>query len=359
MEFIIGVSVLVFGAYAFIMFRYSKRVKFLARRTHTESVTTPSVSVVVALKNEKTQVVDLIRSLSEICFDGDFEIILVDDHSSDDTYALLLDTIPIGFQVLKNNGIGKKQAIETGVKHASKAWVAVTDADCLMSKHWLTALVGSRKTETKMVLGPVFIAHSNSDFLSLQKMEFLGLQGATAGSACMGSPILANGANMMFKREVFLELNPYEDNYHLKTGDDQFLMLAIHSKYPGSCTYAFDKEAIVSTFPVICFKKYWEQRVRWASKGSSYTHADILYTGLIVFLTSCIVIGSVVYGLAMGSFGLTFGFLLIKIVVDYPLVKQMAKFSNATINPVHFLISGFIYPLVVVFAVVAGFLKKP
>lgn len=359
MEVFVGVSILVFIAYTVIMFRYGLGLQLLKKKRPSKSNgETHSISVVIALRNEMGQLEGLIKSLLTINYAGPWEVILVDDGSTDNSYAFLLENCPPNFQVLRNDGMGKKQAIETGVRKSSSEWIVTTDADCFIGKEWLTGLTQVLTAEIKMVLGPVCIHAGASDFLGLQKIEFLGLQGATAGAASVGSPISANGANMMFKRAVFMELNPYENNYELKTGDDQYLMMAIHEKYPESVTYAFNQNALVTTLAVSTLHKYFAQRIRWASKGSTYTNFEIIFTGMIVFLVSLIAVENLMYGWLIGNYWMAFGFIVIKMMLDIPLIVIMAKFSDTRIHPIHYLSAGFLYPFVVVISVMAGFFKR-
>ena len=355
MEIFIGVGVCVFLAYGLVIYRYLAGIELLRLKLHNEEESLPSVSIVVALRNEEDNVFFLVKSLKELNYAGKYDVILIDDHSEDNTYNLLLETCPAHFQIRRNTGRGKKNAIETGVALSESDWIAVTDADCIIPKSWLKGMMRMRREETKMILGPVFIEEQKFDFMGIQKSEFLGLQGATAGSTSINSPLSANGANMMFKRDVFLELEPYKENAHLFTGDDQYLMMAVHENYPLGVCYAMIEEAIIRTYPVANFKKYWIQRIRWASKGSTYKQTEIIAVGLVVFLTSLIALEALIYGLTHQNYGVAFGFLLAKGLIDLPLVIRMAKFSNSSINPFEYVLSVLLYPFVVVFSVVLGF----
>ena len=319
----------------------------------------PSITVLVALKNEISNIDNLVSHLKLIEYPEDkLEIKLIDDNSTDSTLESLNTHVSSRIQVLSNTGNGKKKAIEFGVESAKGDWVAVTDADCVMSKDWLKAMIAFIADDTKMVLSPVFISNAY-DFLSeAQTIEFLALQGATSGSAGIGQPISANGANMMFDKKAFLTVNPYESNYHLKTGDDQFLMMAINNEYPNSIIYAQDKGAIIRTSPVKGLNKYIAQRVRWASKGSAYSDVGIKMKGAVIFLTSILVITNFLYGIVIANYLMAFGFILIKLIVDLVLIMPMKEFSGSKFSILNYLISGMLYPLVVVITVVLGLLKK-
>ena len=239
----------------------------------------PNISIVVALKNEAENVKNLVASLKSIDYPKEnLEIIMVNDHSTDDTLTHLKNSTNIS--VYSNAENGKKRALELGIKKAKGDWIAVTDADCELSGSWLKSMTSFITEETKMVLGPVFIADGSGFLTDLQTIEFLALQGATSGSAGNSSPISANGANMLFKKKAFEQVNPYEDNYHLNTGDDQFLMMAIHNEFSNGIVYAQHTDAMVHTKPVRSWNKYIQQRVRWASKGAAYSDFLPFYGGV-------------------------------------------------------------------------------
>ncbi len=358
MNIFIGVSVCLYAAYALVIYRYVIGIKLLQLKAHKERNDWPSVSVVVALKNEESNVVSLVENLTRLEYPGNMEVILMEDHSDDNTYTKLLGCCPSHFHIRKCTGNGKKRAIESGVQLSSSEWIAVTDADCEIPKTWLKEMISATHEDTQMVLGPVFIKPQEKDVLGIQNMEFLGLQGATAGSAAINSPISANGANMLFRRDVFLELEPYKDNENLRTGDDQYLMMAIHENYPVGVTYALNKEAIIHTHPVTQFKKYWEQRIRWASKGSTYKQTEIIAVGLVVFLTSLIAVEALVFGWKNQNYWVAFGFILAKGLIDLPLVLRMSRFSQSAFSPIEYLASIMVYPFVVVLSVILGFFKR-
>lgn len=349
------VAFLVLGAYSVLIIRFRLALKRLTVQNETK-ISLPSISVVVALKNEEINVSRLLKGLQKIDYPGDLDFIFVNDNSTDNTQIQLQKHLFSGATIINNDGEGKKKAIESGVKASKAEWIAVTDADCLVGKHWLSAMMKAKDADTNMILGPVFIDPSKKDVFDLQKLEFQALQGATAGSAALSQPISANAANMLFKRHSFIDVKPYHNNWDLKTGDDQFLMMAISKSNPKGVTYAFIKDAIVQTMPVKTIRNYWKQRIRWASKGGSYTDWNILFTGIIVFVMSLISIKCWVFGLYTKRYFL-FIIPLIKMAVDYFLTQKMSRFGNQKIRFLNYFITGVIYPFVVVVAVLLGFAK--
>lgn len=356
MEVFVGVAVLISLAYALIIWRYSVGISLLNEKKNSNPIK-EDISLVIALKNEEANVPTLIEGIQSLSNIQDLEVILVDDHSMDNTLELIKEIAPENWVVITNDGHGKKKAIHTGVRVAKNEWIVTTDADCIWSKDWVKEMYGYVAPEVNMVLGPVFIDEGDSDFLGMQKVEFYGLQGATAGSAALGQPISANGANMMFRKSVYNKVKPYSDNYHLNTGDDQYLMMAVQQEEPGTITYAYNPNAVVKTKAVSSISKYWEQRIRWASKGSTYTDLNLIFTGLIVFLGALIPLEGLIWGIVSSQFYLLV-FLGFKMMIDLLLIRKMIHLTEERISVFQYLVSGMVYPFVVVVSVILGFVKR-
>ena len=191
------------------------------------SASPSAVSVVVAVRNEEENVQTLIRDLSAMAYPREkFEVIIVNDHSTDATAekarlslnefsnARLFD-LPDGKQ-------GKKAALQLGIEHARFGVIATTDADCTASKNWLTCLSSYFEwPDTQMLIGAVKLSGGDSFFSKLQVMEFVSLAGSTAASVGLGHPVMCNGANLAFRKEVFAEVGGYEGNLSIPSGDDE------------------------------------------------------------------------------------------------------------------------------------------
>ena len=101
-------------------------------------MTTPALSVVVPVFNERDNVTPLIDEIvaalrgNALLKGGDFEIVYVDDHSRDDTLAVLQGlkaTVP-ELRVLHHvTQSGQSTAVRNGVKAARGAWIATLDGD--------------------------------------------------------------------------------------------------------------------------------------------------------------------------------------------------------------------------------------
>ncbi len=239
---------------------------------YTKNVShTTSVSIVIAVRNEEHSIESLIIDLLNQNYPKNlFEIIIVDDHSTDNTCAVI-KKYPEIIQ-LTNKGTGKKEAITTAVLQSKSELIVTTDADCLMHSNWLASMVDAYiQNNAVMVCGPVKIQKntSTSTFLyQLQALEFHSLIELSAAYIKRKQPFTCNGANLAYKRLMFNEVKGYHDNQNIASGDDEFLMHKLATK--GKIVFAQNHDAIVTTQSVSSFKDYLQQRIRWASKHKLY-----------------------------------------------------------------------------------------
>ena len=95
----------------------------------------PSVSsvratdIIVSAKNESANISKFLDSIKSQTLPG-AHLILIDDHSTDNTYDLAAARQDVDITLLKNTGKGKKQALDFGISHSMADYILSTDADC-------------------------------------------------------------------------------------------------------------------------------------------------------------------------------------------------------------------------------------
>ena len=133
-----------------------------------------------------------------------------------------------------------------------------------------------------MLVMPVQFAAPKRGWQRLLALEFTSLVASGMSSLNWGLPLMANGANLAFRRDAWLEVNGYQSHAHIPSGDDLFLMFALHKSAPGSVRSVFDPSAIVYTDPPATFRAFIHQRIRWASKTPAYNHPWPMGVAVIV-----------------------------------------------------------------------------
>ncbi len=238
----------------------------------------PFFSVLIAARNEAANLPQLFRDLAAQTLDfSQFEVLIADDHSTDDTAALVAAaTQKMGFRcqliALMPLQTGKKAALLAALQVARAPWLVCTDADCRVGPGWLAAYAAllARAPQANFISGPVVLT-GPPDFLHLlMGLEFAGLVGV--GGACIARqrPTMCNGANLAYRRGAFEAVGGFADNLHLASGDDEFLLHKIHAAFPGSVHFLADAAAVVRTAAPETLRSLLRQRVRWASKWRHY-----------------------------------------------------------------------------------------
>ncbi len=245
------------------------------------------VSVIVACRNEEKNLPSLLSCIAAQDYNPDlFELIIADDNSTDTTFNTAFTFTGIkNLKVIKNSGSGKKKAIRSGVEVCSGEFVITTDADCRPGKNWLKTII-SLYSEKKpgMIISPVAMNGTKGFFQRFQELEFLSLQGITAGTAAAGNPVMCNGANLAFAKEAFQK---YSGNMHEEkvSGDDVFLLHNFKREKGREIVWLESKEAIVTTGTSPTISSFLSQRARWISKAGAYTDSYTIILAIVTFVT--------------------------------------------------------------------------
>ena len=207
-------------------------------------------------------------------------------------------------------------------------WVITTDADCVVPENWLLALDNFIQLHpVSMIAGAVTYDCKDSFLHHFQQLDLASLQGATIGSFGIKKGFMCNGANFAYTKSFFQKLNGFDGNTAIASGDDVFLLQKALAKYPEKVAYLKSKNTIVTTKPVDDWTSLFYQRVRWASKTTSYQSTFGKRLGLLVFmgnfgLVCCF--GLAILGLIpFPILGLYFG---IKFGIDTVLILQANRF---------------------------------
>lgn len=229
------------------------------------------VSVVVAVRNEETTIADLISTLARQSYPHEkIEIILIDDHSTDQSLAVIAKQqhkYPLlTITAITCSGMGKKRALTDGIRVATGEIIMTTDADCLLPPNWIQGMLKSFRSNTNMVVGMVKIKSDDTFLHSLQFLEFASIMGAGISFLGWRFPIMCNGASLAFRKNAFEDVGGYTGNFHISSGDDEFLMRKIEKKYPGTIEVISEPDCVVRTHPMKTLLEFFQQRVRWAGK---------------------------------------------------------------------------------------------
>ncbi|NPA42533.1 MAG: glycosyltransferase [Chlorobi bacterium] len=289
-------------------------------------------TLIVPFRNEAARLPYLLKALSALDYPAErVEIIFADDHSEDKSIRLIEQaSLPFRTSILKLPPAerGKKAALTRAVAEAAFPYIITLDADISFRPGYLRSICTAlhQRPDTVMGAGPVLIDFSRISGLSgqLQYGEFLALQALTAAGYAAGFPFLANGANLVFRKDVFEKVGGYEGYENLAGGDDMVLLTKLKRAAPGKQAYLKSSGAAVFTLPVENFKAWLNQRVRWAAKMDALPFSPgfvIAGLQLSAFVEALLYMAGIFPGLRMWGWVAT-GLML---AGHYVLLRQTAK----------------------------------
>jgi cellulose synthase/poly-beta-1,6-N-acetylglucosamine synthase-like glycosyltransferase len=250
----------------------------------------PSVSVILPARNEAAHIQACVMAILHQDYPRDrYELILVNDHSEDDTLnrAMAAAAGNPNVKLLDlEGGTGpayKKAAIAQGVSESNGEIIVTMDADCVMGRGWLSTMVAAFDRETGLVSGPV-VLEGRGIFEQFQALEFMGLIAVGAAGIVSGKPTMCNGANLAYRRAAFAEVGGFGGIEHLASGDDELLMHKIAAQTSYRIRFAKHRSAIVRSHAQPTWKGFWQQRIRWVSKRRHYLRAAISWTMVLAYL---------------------------------------------------------------------------
>lgn len=312
--------------------------------------TLPRVSVIIPVRNEAVNIISVLQHLSLQDFPDDkMEVLVVDDHSEDDTEKMVT-----GFCAQSRKEItwipctqdqphGKKAALSKAIGLSKFEIILTTDADCRMNAGWVRSMASAfSNTDTNMVTGFVVIEDRESILSRLEQLDQLVLSGVGATSVIAGSPLLCSGANIAFRKSAFDAVGGYAYGADDPSGDDTYLMLRM------SPTVRFNKdsESVVSTHSSQSWRALIRQRIRWASKVKNYREKHILLFGIFVFVLNVApLIQLIMFAVGIISWEPLLIWIFIKLSLDAGFVKSFIGFTRQRrvlwMVPLYFIIYPF------------------
>lgn len=313
------------------------------------------LSVVVVIRNEEANIQALLNDLQRQQFPArQFEIIVVDDHSTDASCtivekALVNSTVAVRLLRLEKE-TGKKAGLKLGVHRARGGVVVVTDGDCRVPAGWLQVFASCfNGSEAKFVSGPVTFLQGRSLFSKLQTIEFASLVGSGAALLQAGFPGMCNAANMAFRKGAYLEVEAVRTDFQIPSGDDEFLLQAIYKKYPQQVFFLKSRKAVVETKAQESWKAFAQQRKRWAGKWRLHRKPSVVFTALSLFLFYTVLLGLQLILWLKGEWFLFFGGALLKFGLELLFLQAVIGLFGKKIPWLPFLFLQLIYPFYVLY----------
>ncbi|MGB0526108.1 MAG: glycosyltransferase family 2 protein [Flammeovirgaceae bacterium] len=289
-------------------------------------------SIIIPVRNEAENILSLLAVINVQAY-RNFEVIIVNDHSEDDTVSLVENyeaSFPLQLiHVTKRSSSSpKKAAIQQAIEISTGSVIITTDGDCNVGKNWLKSIHHCyKKHQPVLISAGVTFQNEKNWFEKIQTIEFMSLIGAGAISIYFKSPNMCNGANLIYEKEAYYAVNGFAGSEHLASGDDEFLMHKIVEHFPNRIYFLKTRHALVHTQAQPSLKAFINQRKRWASKWNHYTNWRAL--ALAVFIYSfhlANIISILLISLSTTYRWYIFGIFLIKVMIEFIYLHQILAF---------------------------------
>ena len=274
----------IFSLYAQFMLYFLSGLIRLRRTPIVKYSKKPTVSVIVASRNEEENIGKLLDGLSHQTYpQNKIQIIIADDRSKDKTWSIIGEYADkynnfygVKITELSKTMTPKKRALTKAIEKSNGEIIISTDADCRVPNTWVESIVETFDDETGIVVGYSKIDPESEHFFNhYQSIDFLALMSANAGALGWGNAWTGSGQNIAYRRSDFDKIDGFNPVADKVSGDDFYLVQAI-SKI-SKTKYNTNPGSFVKTKPSESVSKFISQRIRWASNTKKLFNTDYLF----------------------------------------------------------------------------------
>jgi cellulose synthase/poly-beta-1,6-N-acetylglucosamine synthase-like glycosyltransferase len=313
---------------------------------HKSSQAPIPISLVIAYRNESKNLQALCDSIQKLHYPAQLiDIIWVDDHSEDTSTEFIQNTMKdaqVSQQFIRCVGSGKKASVQQGILAARHEWILLTDADIILPVYWIESMMAELKLDTSAICGPVRFTAVTSFLERWMQLDFSALVSTGAAYLEAGTPVMANGANMLIRKSVYLRALEDMQGTSFTSGDDVFLIQTFHKLSPNSVSFCYSKNAMVLTKGPENFTAFIQQRIRWASKAPGYQNKESIFLSVFVFVYHTLALSTLALSFFNEIFVPVFLILFwIKYFTDKKFFSRILSFYDIPFDPMFVLKSEF------------------
>lgn len=311
-----------------------RRVRSIKKGNVAHTVEQPPVSVIICARNEGENLSRFLPLVLEQDY-LDYEVIIVNDGSCDDTEDIIKDlqkvyhnlyitNIPQETRIISH----KKLAITVGVKAAKNEILLFTDADCRpLTSNWIKTMVRNFDNQTEFVLGHGNYYREKGFISSLISYDTLTIAMQYMGFALLGHPYMGVGRNMAYRRSTFFRLKGFAGFLHIASGDDDLLINAFGKKHNTRIEPSCEAETL--SLPQNTFRDWYYQKLRHLSTVDVYKSGSKMWIGLeplsrgLFYLTTLLLVilgynNPIILAIALGAF-------LLRFLIQFSIINLTAK----------------------------------
>jgi cellulose synthase/poly-beta-1,6-N-acetylglucosamine synthase-like glycosyltransferase len=297
-------------------------------RDHVSSGITPLVSVVVAARNEEHHLSDCLRSILDQTYPLDrFEVIIVDDNSTDRTAAICAEFVSGNSNVLSIRATedhvlkGKTNALAQAIDRARGEVILITDADCVVPPTWIEQTAARYGSGVGLV-GGLTLQDAHNPFEGMQSLDWAYILGIAASTAALGTPLGSIGNNLSFRKDAYDSVGGYR-NLKFSVTEDYTLVQAIIKTRRWDFLYPIDEKLLVRSRPCPSFDALLKQKHRWGRGG-----LDMKLAGFLIMASSYVMHAFLLWHAIWFSLAATIAALMAKFIADYFFLHKILSRAN-------------------------------
>ncbi|MBW6515391.1 MAG: glycosyltransferase [Candidatus Cloacimonetes bacterium] len=326
--FFIGFLFLIDYLFYLIIFAYGYK-----RRNEELIYKKKTVSIIIAARNEEKNIGRLLTSLVNQSYPEElYKVYVIDDRSEDKTAQIVQQFADkwnnVQLVQIKKTPVAvspKKFALSEAIKESDGEIILLTDADCLVTKYWVEAMVSNFTDNISMVAGfsrTLIPNWRNSTLLEkFEYFDFLLMFMAAAGAIFAGKYFSCSNQNLAYLRTAYKKVGGFEKIKHILSGDDVNLM-QLFRKERFKIRFSLINHSFVYTQPVSTFGKLISQRSRWASNAKWQLQ---LNPEFFVYLVSIFIVHVSIITLIFLCWQLAMLMFLFKAIVEFIYVASHFK----------------------------------
>lgn len=229
----------------------------------------PNISILIAARNEESNIIDCLKSLELLDYSKDnIEILIGNDQSTDETEQLITDFIQgkAYFKIINiPNQMGKAKAKANVLAHlfeqSSYEIIFVTDADIQVNANWVKSIVPYFNNPKIGIVSGTTIVNGKGFFANMQSIDWLYFSGLLIAFDNLGLKSTAVGNNMAVSKKAYLATGGYQ-NLDFSVTEDLALFTAIKNQGNESINLlAYDN--LNHSKPQYSIINFLHQRKRW------------------------------------------------------------------------------------------------
>jgi cellulose synthase/poly-beta-1,6-N-acetylglucosamine synthase-like glycosyltransferase len=354
--------------YCFFIIWLLEGYKNVIKKNISDDGYNPFVSIVVAARDEATNLPILLDLLSNQNYPKDlYEIIIVNDRSIDSSASILkkksekLENLKIiEIDNCPSIWAGKKWALHNGIRNSGGEIIIQTDADCLMDKNWIINMVNPFKDRSIGFVSSLtpLLLNKNNIFKDLFLMDSIAQDIFSGYSIGKGLILSCNARSIAYRKSHFIDMKGYHKIKNIISGDDDLVLHKMVHNIGCRVRFIMHKDAAVYSKPPIGLLEFINQRMRYASKGLLYYKLDFISKEMKIILPFLYLV-NVISTILIVQFCYTGSpvfliALLFKIIPDYFIIHPIYDQFNFKWNWLSFIMLVVLHPFyLTIFSMIA------